>query len=80
MAFELRPITGTPNHLIVQRAAPAAPAMLVAEIVEMPDGYTIYRMDVTGVLGDHLPTPAAALDYFEEWFTRTAPALEGIGL
>lgn len=80
MVFELRSISGTPNHLIVQRTAPSAPAMLVAEIVEMPDGYTIYRMDVTGVLGDHLPTPAAALEYFEDWFRTTKPVLEGVGL
>lgn len=80
MVFELRAIGGTANHLIVQRPTPSAPVMLVAEVVEMPEGYTIYRMDVTGVLGDQLPTPEAALEYFERWVTETGPTLEGVGL
>jgi hypothetical protein len=77
MTFALRAIAGTQNHLIVQRSD-ALPAQLVAEIVLMPDGFTIYRMDVTGVLGSGLASPAAALEYFTDWVRETRPALEGV--
>ncbi|CAN5625746.1 hypothetical protein BH10ACT7_BH10ACT7_25780 [soil metagenome] len=79
MTFELRAISGTPNHLIVQRSSTVSAATLVAEIVRMPDGFTIYRMDVTGVLGSGYETPAAALKFFEDWVRDTDPALEGVG-
>lgn len=78
MTFELRAISGTPNHLIVQRSGPASVARLVAEIVQLGDGYTIYRMDVTGVLGSALESPAAALEFFEAWVQSTHPTLEGV--
>ena len=79
MTFELRAISGTPNHLIVQRSAAASAALLVAEIVQMSDGFTIYRMDVTGVLGSGFDSPASALDFFVAWVREANPALEGVG-
>lgn len=79
MTFELRAISGTPNHLIVQRSSEVAAALLVAEIVQMSDGFTIYRMDVTGVLGSGFDTPVSALDFFEAWVREADPTLEGVG-
>lgn len=79
MTFELRAISGTPNHLIVQRSGEASAALLVAEIVQMSDGFTIYRMDVTGVLGSGFASPATALTFFEEWVREADPTLEGVG-
>jgi len=78
MTFELKAITGTSNHVIVQRSGESHAATLVAEVVELSDGYTIYRMDVTGVLGSELDSPESALAYFEHWVLTTHPTLDGV--
>ena len=79
MGFTLRALTGTGNHVVVRRASKSLVAQLVAEIVQMPDGYTIYRMDVTGVLGSGFGSPTEALAFFESWVSETHPSLEGVG-
>ena len=78
MTFELRAISGTDNHVIVQRATPDAPATLVAEVVRMPNGMTIYRMDVTGVLGEGFAGAEEALEFFTEWVRTTGTNLAGV--
>jgi len=78
MVFSLRPITGTPNFLIRQTSPDGPGVVLVAEIVEFPEGYTLYRMDATGQLAASLPTPESALEFYENWFTTTNPTIQGI--
>ena len=77
MTFTLRPIAGTPNHLIRQRT-PEGTVVLVAEIVEFPEGYTLYRMDATGVLAAELPSPEKALEFYEAWVRDTNPVIAGV--
>lgn len=78
MTFTLHPIAGTPNYLIRQKAAGGGAVTLVAEIVEYPDGYTLYRMDATGVLAAELPSPDDALALYKQWVTDTNPTIDGI--
>ena len=77
VTFTLRPISGTPNHIIRLRT-PEGAVVLVAEIVEFPDGYTVYRMDATGVLAAGLESPESALEFYESWVRETNPIIEGV--
>lgn len=67
MAFQLKQLSGTSNYVILQQDAAAGFTLLVAEVVQLPDGYAIYRMDVTGVLATELDSPTDALSAFESW-------------
>ncbi|CAN5274980.1 hypothetical protein BH09ACT5_BH09ACT5_12510 [soil metagenome] len=78
MTFTLHPIAGTPNYLIRQKSADQPLVTLVAEVVEYPEGYTLYRMDATGELATELPTPDDALAFYEAWVSETNPVIEGI--
>ena len=51
---------------------------LVAEIVEYPEGYTLYRMDATGELATALANPDDALLFYEAWARDTDEVIEGI--
>ena len=51
---------------------------LVAEIVEYPEGYTLYRMDATGELASELANPDDALLFYEAWARDTDEIVEGI--
>ena len=78
MTFSLHPIAGTPNYLIRQKKADEHLVTLVAEVVEYPEGYTLYRMDATGELATELPTPDDALAFYKAWVIETNPTIEGI--
>jgi len=78
VTFSLHPIAGTPNYLIRQKKADEHLVTLVAEVVEYPDGYTLYRMDATGELATELPTPDDALAFYKAWVIETNPTIEGI--
>jgi hypothetical protein len=78
VTFSLHPIAGTPNYLIRQKRSDEHLVTLVAEIVEYPEGYTLYRMDATGELATELPTPDDALAFYQAWVIETNPTLEGI--
>ena len=78
MTFSIRPISGTANYIIRQRADESSLVSLVAEVVEFPDGYTLYRMDATGQLATGLATPESALAFYEQWVNETHPNIEGI--
>ena len=75
--YSLRPIPGTPNYLI-RHHAEGAPVVLVAEVVEHPEGYTLYRMDATGVLGFGIPDPESALAHYERWVRETGTEVTGV--
>lgn len=77
MTFSLRPIAGTPNHL-VQRKNSDGMTEFLAEVVEYPEGFTIYRMDATGVLATELPDPESALTFYESWVRETNPSITGV--
>ena len=78
MTFTLHPIAGTPNYLIRQKKADEHVVTLVAEIVEYPEGYTLYRMDATGELASALANPDDALLFYEAWARDTDEIVEGI--
>ena len=78
VTFSLHPIAGTPNYLIRQKSSDDHLVTLVAEIVEHPEGYTLYRMDATGELAAQLATPDDALAFYKEWVIETNPIIEGI--
>ena len=78
MTFSLHPIAGTPNYLIRQKKADQSLVTLVAEVVEYPEGYTLYRMDATGVLAHSLASPDDALAFYKTWVIDTNPTIEGI--
>ncbi len=78
MTFSLHPIAGTPNFLIRQKKADQSLVTLVAEVVEYPEGYTLYRMDATGELATELPSPDDALAFYQAWVIETNPTIEGI--
>ena len=78
VTFSLHPIAGTPNYLIRQKKADQSLVTLVAEVVEYPEGYTLYRMDATGELATELPTPDDALAFYKAWVIETNPVIEGI--
>lgn len=78
MTFSLHPIAGTTNYLIRQKKADGGLVTLVAEVVEYPGGYTLYRMDATGVLAADLASPDDALAFYENWVIETNPTIEGI--
>ena len=67
VTFSLHPIAGTPNFLIRRRSSETSLVTLVAEIVEYPEGYTLYRMDATGELASELANPDDALLFYEAW-------------
>lgn len=78
MTFSLHPIAGTPNYLIRQKKSDEHVVTLVAEVVEYPEGYTLYRMDATGELATELATPDDALAFYTAWVIQTNPVIEGI--
>ena len=78
MTFSLHPIAGTPNYLIRQKKADQSLVTLVAEIVEYPEGYTLYRMDATGELATELASPDDALAFYKAWVIDTNPVIEGV--
>ena len=78
MTFSLHPIAGTPNYLIRQKKSDQSLVTLVAEVVEYPEGYTLYRMDATGELATELATPDDALAFYKNWVIETNPVIEGI--
>ena len=78
VTFSLHPIAGTPNFLIRRRSAETSLVTLVAEIVEYPEGYTLYRMDATGELASALANPDDALLFYEAWARDTDEIVEGI--
>lgn len=78
VTFSLHPIAGTPNFLIRQRKSDQSLVTLVAEVVQYPEGYTLYRMDATGELATELPTPDDALSFYRAWVIETNPTIEGI--
>lgn len=78
VTFSLHPIAGTPNFLIRQKKADESFVTLVAEVVEYPEGYTLYRMDATGELAAELASPDAALAAYKAWVVETNPTIEGI--
>ena len=78
MTFSLHPIAGTPNYLIRRRASENSLVTLVAEVVEYPSGYTLYRMDATGELAADLASPDDALLYYEAWVRDTDEIIVGI--
>jgi len=78
VTFSLHPIAGTPNFLIRQRKADQSLVTLVAEVVEYPEGYTLYRMDATGELATQLASPDDALAFYKAWVIETNPIIEGI--
>ena len=78
MTFSLHPIAGTPNYLIRQKKGDQSLVTLVAEIVEYPEGYTLYRMDATGELATELASPDDALAFYKAWVLDTNPTIEGI--
>ena len=78
VTFTLHPIAGTPNYLIRQKKADEHVVTLVAEVVEYPTGYTLYRMDATGELATELATPDDALAFYKTWVIETNPTIEGI--
>jgi hypothetical protein len=78
VTFSLHPIAGTPNYLIRQKKSDQSLVTLVAEVVEYPEGYTLYRMDATGELASRLASPDAALAFYETWVIETNPVIEGI--
>lgn len=79
MRFTLRPIAGTPNFLIMQRAE-GGRAELVAEIVAVATTYVLYRMDATGELASNLASPEDALSAYVAWVERTNPDIAGVPL
>ena len=78
VTFTLHPIAGTPNYLIRQKKADQSIVTLVAEVVEYPEGYTLYRMDATGLLAAELATPDEALAFYKAWVFETKATIEGI--
>ena len=78
MTFTLHPIAGTANYLIRRRSTENSLVTLVAEVVEFPDGYTLYRMDATGELAAELASPDDALAFYKSWVRDTNPTIEGI--
>ena len=78
VTFSLHPIAGTPNFLIRRRSSEHSLVTLVAEIVEYPEGYTLYRMDATGELATALANPDDALLFYEAWARDTDEVIEGI--
>ena len=78
MTFTLHPIAGTPNYLIRQKKADGGLVTLVAEVVEYPEGYTLYRMDATGELATALANPDDALLFYEAWARDTDEVIAGI--
>jgi len=78
VTFTLHPIAGTPNYLIRRRSTENSLVTLVAEVVEFPDGYTLYRMDATGELAAELASPDDALEYYKSWVRDTNTTVEGI--
>ncbi|MBX3098264.1 MAG: hypothetical protein KF761_01670 [Salinibacterium sp.] len=78
MMFSLHPISGTPNYLIRQKRRDQPGVTLVAEVVEYPEGYTLYRMDATGVLAAQLATPDEALSFYKDWVKDTNQTIVGI--
>lgn len=75
MFYALLEISGTTTHVISVRAAPKAPAELVAEIVTGDGGYTLLRMDETGVLADGLPSALSAYCFYVLWARYLNPTI-----
>jgi hypothetical protein len=77
VTFTLRPIAGTANHLVQRRNSDGL-IEFVAEIVRYPEGYTLYRMDATGVLASELSDPESALEFYDRWVRETNPHIQGV--
>ena len=80
MRYSIHPIAGTENHVIRQRAAGAASVVLVAEVVRGETGYSLLRMDATGVLAHNLPSPLSALNFYILWVKNTGPTILGLDI
>ncbi len=77
MLYTLHELSGTSTHVISQRASRKHAAALVAEIVTNPDGrgYTLLRIDETGVLADRLPSPLSAYCFYVLWARYLNPTI-----
>ena len=77
MFYALLGISGTTTHVISVRPSPKAPAELVAEIVASADGhgFTLLRMDETGVLADRLPSALSAYAFYVLWARYLSPTI-----
>ena len=80
MQFSIHPITGTENHVIRQRSAGSSSVVLVAEVVKGLTGYSVLRMDATGVLANNLPSPLSALSFYTLWVKDTGPVILGLDI
>jgi len=68
MLYTLHELPGTGMHVISQRASRKDVAALVAEIVASPGGgFTLLRMDETGVIADRLPSVLSAYSFYVLW-------------
>ena len=80
MRYTIHPIAGTESHVIRQRDASSATVVLVAEVVGGVNGYSLLRMDATGVLAEHLPSPLSALNFYILWVKNTGPTIFGLDI
>lgn len=80
MRYSIHPLAGTENHVIRQRTAGSASVVLVAEVVKGLEGYSVLRMDATGVLANHLPSPLSALNFYILWVKNTGPTIFGLDI
>ena len=80
MRYSIHPIAGTENHVIRQRTAGSASVVLVAEVVKGLNGYSVLRMDATGVLANNLPSPLSALSFYTLWVKDTGPVILGLDI
>ena len=76
MLYTLHELSGTSTHVISQRASRKDVAALVAEIVVgMDGGFTLLRMDETGVLADRLPSALSAYSFYVLWTRYLNPTI-----
>ena len=76
MFYTLHELPGTTTHVISQRASRKDVAALVAEIVTSPrGGFTLLRMDETGVLADGLPSALSAYSFYVLWARYLNPTI-----
>ena len=80
MLYTIHPLAGTESHVIRQRDAGSATVVLVAEVVKTPGGYSVLRMDATGVLAENLPSPQSALSFYILWVRYTGPTIFGLDI
>ena len=80
MLYSLHQLPDTTVFVISGRESVKAPAMLVAEVVTSLDGigFTLLRMDATGVLAENLPSPLSAWSFYLLWVRYCGPTITGV--